>query len=54
MRKLDDEIFMEELLTCTIIMTYNIANIWHAFDINENIVTRQFLTQNICKRNYST
>ena len=34
---IDDEIFMEELLTCTIIMTY-IANICRAFDTNENIV----------------
>ena len=35
---------------CLLVLIYTV-NIWRVFDMNENIVTRKFLTQKICKQN---
>ena len=32
------------------VLTYTV-NIWHTLEVNENIITRKFLTQNFCERN---
>ena len=41
-----DENFLHE--NCLLVILYNV-NIWCAFDMNENIVTRKFLTQKFCE-----
>ena len=44
----NDENFLRKIFLLVIPYT---ANIWHAFDMNENIVTQKFLTQKFCERN---
>ena len=44
----NNENFLRE--NCLLVILY-VVNIWCAFDMNENIVTRKFLTQNFCERN---
>ena len=46
-----DEIFLRENFLLVLLYT---ANIWHVFDMNENIVTQKFLTQKFCKQNYGS
>ena len=44
----NNENFLHE--NCLLVILY-IVNIRCAFDMNENIVTRKFLTHKLCKRN---
>ena len=44
----NDENFLHE--NCLLVILYTM-DIWCAFDMNENIVTRKFLTQKFYERN---